>query len=585
MSGEVSLPRRKSAQRAGNSLKKYVVFQSGGGKEENSDDSAGFVGDQISSDSSSDNEIEVAESNEDGGASADEELTDEGETLINAYNRRRSIWDTAAALRDIREDNMGVYGGNMSFLEPVSLEPVEYDEQINISVNGERLSAFSSIDSEDISVGYAGGTAVLARWIPNSTFVCLAVCNSSHIVTYKSPIIDSIQLWSYEDGKLTFLYSLKVPVFYDLVVYPYRTGESSSFTLCISCQNCVRMFSLPTKKPDGSALHFRAEEPSLLLKIGTCNNNLQVAKLNWAMFNDKVHLLGGLNNGYIVVWTIGKPTGEGALFPSQRVWAHHGHPISDISVFPQTQNLFCTIAQDSRVKFWDLKNLRYCLYSQTRPNKQLLLPSQSHWCSFWGSVLVLSMMPVREISSNRVHANTSLWQLSTAPLHNPSQKALNVLLPRIFCDDLNGIFPRCFDFCDATSTLVIGFQLGRVALFRVSNLWILPHSKEKCLKSGNFLYLNTSATAKINVDVSKEFKDDQDFINHFEFSLPMKLSSTSPPNLSSAPEFSRKSLTSVTHVELQKFDSTNKSLCVNYMSGLFQVLKPPESLSDPKNTF
>ena len=580
MSGEVTLPRRKSAQRAGNTLRKFVMFQASKTEEDN--DSDGFVGEQLSAESSSEDESEGVDSNEEAGTVADEELSGEEEVVVSNTYRRRAIWDTNAVHQDIEKKNKALYCDKMSFLKPADIQAVDYDEQINISVNEVRLPAFSSIDSDTVSIGYAGGTAVLARWVPNSALICLAVCNSSHIVTYTSPIIDSIQLWSYSDNKLRFLYSIRVTVFQDLLLYPYRTEDSSHFTLCTSCRNCVQIFSLPTSKPNGSSLHFSAKGPSFKLNIGTHNNHFYVDNLNWSLFNGKVYLLGGIDNGYIVIWNLNRVQDEAvASLPYQKVWAHHGHPISGISVCPQMQNFFCSIAQDSRIKFWDLKNLRQCLYSQTRPQKQLLLPARLHWCSFWNSVLTLSMMPVKELNSFRVHANSSIWQVSTSPLHDPSRRVLNFLLPRIFPDNLSGISPRCFDFCDASSVMAVGFQPGVVALLRIVNLWIVRGSKTRSPKSGHFLYLKASTTAKSGADISKEFKEDQDFINHFEFSLPMQLSQTFPSDKPTVSQFSKKSLSSVTHVEWQKCDSIERDLCVCYMSGLFQVLKPPETLFDP----
>ncbi|KAL5267152.1 hypothetical protein ACHWQZ_G004254 [Mnemiopsis leidyi] len=579
MSGEVSLPRRKSAQRANESLKKFVAFHTNVKAEES--DSDGFVGDL--DESSSEDGSEGVDSNEEGD-NADEELSDDLDVVVDPYSRKRALWDTKTAYADIMQETVKLYRGKMSFLRAADIEAVEHDEQINIAVNGERLPALSSIDSEESSVGYAGGTVFKARWIPDSQLVCLAVCNSTHIVNYKSPVVDSIQIWSYDSNHLKFLYSLKVSVFYNLIVYPFRNTDSTKFTICIGCKNCVKMFRLPTTISDGSKFHFLAKNPSFQLNISPRESNIDVVTMKWAFLDKKLRLLGGLSNGYIVVWDLSRyEDGSQMLLPSQKVWAHQGHKVTAISVCPQMQNLFCSTSQDSRMKFWDLKNFRHCIYSQTRPQKQLLMPAQVHWPTFWQSILILSLMPVSESTGgkNKVHANSNIWQMSTVPLNKPSDKPTNLLNPRIFSEDLRGIPPRCFDFCDANSVMAVGFQTGLVSLLRVNNICINKHVKENFARSGHFLYLCVpSATPKSAVNISKEFKDDQDFLNHFEFTLPTKLASSIPSGSTPITDISKKLLNSVTHVELQK---SGTGVFVGYMSGLFQIVTPPDSLFDPKS--
>ena len=583
MSGEVTLPRRKSAQRANTTLKKFVAFHTNVKEEES--DSDGFVGNL--DESSSDDGSEGVDSNEEGDI-ADEEISDDDDVVLISRGRHRAIWDTKTAYADIMHETVELNRGKMSFLKAAEIQEVEHDEQINIAVNGERLRAFSSIDTENSSVGYAGGTVVKARWIPDSHLACLAVCNSTHIVNYKSPVLDSLQIWSYQSNQLKFMYSLKVPVFHDLVAYPYPSTDSQSFTICLGCKNSVKMFRLPTDISDRSKFHFFARHPSFQLNIGPCESNIDVITMRWAFFNKKVHLLGGLSNGYVVAWNFSRlKSGSEVLLPSQKVWAHQGHQVTGISVCSQMQNLFCTTSHDSRMKFWDLKNFQHCIYSQTRPQKQLLMPIQIHWPTFWQSVLMLSLMPVSETGAGKVraHANSNLWQMSTVPLFNlqTSIQPSNFLPPRIFCDDLRGIPPRCFDFCDANSVMAVGFHSGLVTLLRVNNICINKHLKENFARSGHFLHLHVpSATPKSGVNISKEFKDDQDFLNHFEFILPTKISSkfSSDSESTQITDITKKSLNSVTHVELQKSDT---SVFVGYMSGLFQILKPPDSLFNPKS--
>lgn len=117
---------------------------------------------------------------------------------------------------------------------------------------------------------------------------------------------------------------------------------------------------------------------------------------------------------------------------------------------------------------------------------------------------------------------------------------------------------------------------------RVNSLWVVTRSKDNSIKSERYLYLNLSASVKSSVDADVQFKDDQDLLNHYEFSVSTELS-TNPIPSDTVPthDYTRKSLTAVTNVELQKNNLQSRNVCISYMSGLFQVLELPESLIKP----
>ena len=568
-----SVPQRKSAQRASNIFRKYAVFR-GSGRGES--DKEGDVYEVKTSDSSSEEdedeavEIEGDVSSEPAASGGEISGHDHWKRHPNKSNRHYPAFDTEKMYADIIASENAVYNGMLSHIAGCALKEVHFDEHVDISVQNQSLGSCSSIEAEGTSIGYAGGTVTSARWIPNSGLLCLAVSNLSHIVSYSNPSTDTVQLWSFHSKQLKFLYSVKLTLIYDIIVNPYHDKSQQTVLLCVACKNFVQLLVIPTARPSASP-HYELTSPSLQLNIGpNTDTNISVTTICWSRSEHGVSVMGGLSNGYVLKWTLPKSlTNSSIVLPDQKVLAHAGHPVVGISVCPQRPHYFASVAHESRVKVWNLKNLSRCMFMQTRPQKQLLAPTYIHWCAFWSKVLIHSAV---------AKANHHIAAMSLDPVLDPTKSVVpSMHCPSIFPPELSALRSRTMDFNDLNSSVAVGFHHGLTAMYPVMGLWDQRYLKFKHpLHSSNISYVQCLAKVKSGFDVSKEFQDDQDYINHFDFTLSTKLSDTfSSDSDVEAEEFIRKSLTAVTHVEWNRVPE-NYHVCICYMSGLFQIVTPPK---------
>ena len=584
-------PKRKSAQRASNLVRKFAVFAGGGGGSRGGDDDSdkesdgyhGEGGDVTSSSSEGEEGVESSAP-----PTTEEEGGSDGGTRsrpTRKYGYRPNYiyypaYDTEKAYTDlISAPDNAMFSDLLAHLPSAELKEVHLDGRVEISVQNQVLGMNSAIDEEGTCIGYAGGTVNQVRWIPNSDIMCLAVSNSSHIVSYQNPSPDTLQFWSYESKHLTFLYSVKLTFVKDIIIYPYSNESHSTFSVCVACKTSVQLLHLPKSRPSTSP-HYELVRPSLQLNLSPNPNNstLSVTTVCWSVFNDRVHVLGGLNNGYILKWTIPSTVPDKNLLPNQKAAAHVEHPIIGISVCPQLQNYFASVSNDSRVKIWNLRNFNRPVFVQTRPQKQIMMPAYIRWCVFWNKILILSLTARRDVNVVSMCCNAAL---------DPSRFIPSMHCPKIYPQELNNMRSRVMDFNDLNSSMVVGFQHGLAAVFHVAGIWDQRYIKFKHPLYSNCHYLECSVSVKTGLDTTKEFSDDQDYINHHHFTLSTALSDTFSKEAAAVSgdneEFSRKPLTAVTCVEWSRVAS-NQNVCVCYMSGLFQIVTPPKPvLSTRKN--
>ena len=478
------------------------------------------------------------------------------------------------------------------------------DGLVSVSVNGAALQQYSAIDHERVSTGYAGGTPVYARWVPNSDALCLAVANhTSHIVSYQDPVVDTLQVWRYVAGRLSLEYVVKCgEEVRDMLVFPLRQRGEISFTAAIASSSHVNILTLPLERP-GEGLVYSVPETTTQLRTGSsADTSCRIAKLEWCLFDDKLSLLAGLSNGYVVRWRLDTPHPSlpDPSLPVQRLLTHPGHPVTCLAVCPQLQNYFCSSSADSRYKFWDLKRPGRALLVRHKPPKQITLPVHLHWCWFWNKVIMFSGMS----GKTQRYPNKHVYCLPTEFLREAQVSSVGRM-------DQHDIVPACAAhlhartcaFSDQYSCLATGYECGTTLLVTVCDLRT-KDSKVKYRAVADHCFLSCKARAKEQVDTNKHLSNDQDFINHYDFVVSDGVSSS--PNEGADKQMSgdnqgvggnkpregdkqntsnhtSKRLSAVVSLEWSKFDSDKKLLFVGYMSGIFQVLKPPEKVLISKN--
>eukprot|EP00116_Pleurobrachia_bachei_P003465 sb/3463727/ len=462
-------PKRRSAQRAASTLKRLAIHQqltAPPSTSKDDDESDASVG----SDSSS-----TEEEGEEGSLEKEEsENTDlsDSDSLVIPINFKDKNAKRRVFFRQRRYDIQAIYDdGLMPDPEFVAmstdavLEPITVTDSDSVSVNNQYIPIFQSLELDDFSLGYCGGTPFFSQWIPNSQIFLLALTSNSHIYNFSAPSITSLQFWKYDPVQLKCSIDVSDCCGDISGVAIYPVSLEGRITVAMATKNGVSLLSLdlnPTETSVGrtwqTETHCKLTTPSLLLPT---HCPVTAVAFSAVPSGGPKSVIAGLHDGHIMRWSY--PDGQLLDW----VVGHPGGPIRQISVNSQDPHRFVTTGTDVRIRYWDTRFLqRGCTDLKEKKRKQYMMPLGLQWSTLWSKVLVLQGAPLALEGGAKLNS-------SILSFNDRSEKLFpDPTFPSIIPKEIKDRTFRCFHWDERGGILATGTQDGvKLSLLPYPRIW------------------------------------------------------------------------------------------------------------------
>eukprot|EP00116_Pleurobrachia_bachei_P004205 sb/3464467/ len=346
-------PKRRSAQRAASTLKRLAIHQQLTAQPSSSkddDESDASVG----SDSSTEEEEEEEESLEKEEESENTDLSDSDSVVIpinfKDKNAKRRVFfrQRRYDIRAIYDDGLMPDPEFVTLPKDAVLEPITVADSDSVSVNNQQIPIFQSLELEEFSLGYCGGTPFFSQWIPNTQIFLLAVTSNSHVYNFSAPSITSLQFWKYDPVELNCSIDVSDSCGDISGVAIYPVCLEGRIIVAMATKTGVSLISLDLNTTE---THYKLTTPSLLLPT---HCPVTAVAFSAVPSGGPKSVIAGLHDGHIIRWSYP----DGQLL--EWVVGHPGGPIRQISVNSQDPHRFVTTGTDVRISYnrtvWGNKN-------------------------------------------------------------------------------------------------------------------------------------------------------------------------------------------------------------------------------------